>query len=434
MANAATHAFDKRSNPISGLEERIHDTSSVLTGDVPEFDDEVVFSWDDYLDTNQAGNDLDVTAMPSTVEAHTYRVQISTSDSFPSTSATTTSPVLDQTSYTVSSKTLPEGPLFWRVQAIDGDGNALAWSLNKNLTGNARAIKKVSPAPSLVSPANNGTSSGNPTFKWGPLNYAAKYNLEVYRNNDTTLSSANRVVSVTVNQASYAVYDKVLPQSSSPYLWRVRRVDGSNLYGGWSPLRSFRIVGDPPTQTGPNAGVYVTSNDAFFTWLPVDGAASYRFELRRKGDTSGSATLTQGLAWAPTSSISNGNWEWRVSGLDAGNQSLGFSPWRAFTVDTVAPTVVSKTPSGRVARTTNFVAKFSEPVKHLDTTSMQIFVKGGQHNLSATVTMSNGNKTATLNPTANLQSGKVYTIKLTSQITDRGDNALAPTGWKATAK
>jgi hypothetical protein len=432
--NAATNAFDKRSNPISGLEERIHDTSAVLTGDVPEFDDEVVFSWDDYLDTNQAGNDLDVTAMPSTVEAQTYKVQVSTSDTFPNTSATFTSPVIDQTSYTVSSKTLPEGPLFWRVQALDGDGNSLAWSLNKNLTGNARAIKKVSPAPSLVSPANNGTSSGNPTFKWSPLNYAAKYNLEVYKNNDTTLSSANRVVNVTVNQASYAVFDKVLPQSTSPYLWRVRRVDGSNLFGAWSPLRSFRIVGDPPTQTDPNAGDYVTSNDAFFTWLPVDGAASYRFELRRKGDTSGSATLTQGLAWAPTSSIANGSWEWRVAGLDAGNQSLGFSPWRAFKVDTVAPTVISKTPSGKVARTTNFVAKFSEPMKHVDTTSFLIFVKGQQHNLSATVTMSNGNKTATLNPTANLQSGKVYTIKLTGQITDRGGNALTPTSWKATAK
>ena len=48
--------------------------------------------------------------------------------------------------------------------------------------------------------------------------------------------------------------------------------------------------------------------------------------------------------------------------------------------------------------------------------------------------MSNGNKTATLNPTANLQSGKVYTIKLTGQITDRGGNALTPTSWKATAK
>ena len=131
---------------------------------------------------------------------------------------------------------------------------------------------------------------------------------------------------------------------------------------------------------------------------------------------------TQGLAWAPTSSIANGSWEWRVSAMDAGNQSLGFSAWRAFKVDTVAPTVVSKTPTGKVARTTNFVAKFSEPMKHVDTTSFQIFVKGQQHNLSATVTMSNGNKTATLNPTANLQSGKVYTIKLTGQITDRGGN------------
>ena len=171
------------------------------------------------------------------------------------------------------------------MQAIDADGNALAWSLNKNLTGNARAIKKVSPAPTLSSPANNGTSSGNPTFRWDPLNYAAKYNLEVYKNNDTTLSSANRVVNVpTVNRASYAVYDKVLPQSTSPYLWRVRRVDGSTCSApgvrcgrsGSSVTRRRR-----PTRT---PGCYVTSNDAFFTWLPVDGAANYRFELRRKGD------------------------------------------------------------------------------------------------------------------------------------------------------
>ena len=169
-ANAATHAFDKRSNPISGLEERIHDTSSrSCTGDVPEFDDEVVFSWDDYLDTNQAGNDLDVTAMPSTVEAHNlpgpgeHERHASRAPRRPPPRRWS-----DQTSYTVSSKTLPEGPLFWRVQAIDGDGNALAWSLNKNLTGNARAIKKVSPAPSLVSPANNGTSSGEPDLQVEP--------------------------------------------------------------------------------------------------------------------------------------------------------------------------------------------------------------------------------------------------------------------------
>ena len=135
------------------------------------------------------------------------------------------------------------------------------------------------------------------------------------------------------------------------------------------------------------------------------------------------ATLTQGLAWAPTSSIATEAGNGGSPGW-TGNQSLGFSAWRAFKVDTVAPTVVSKTPTGKVARTTNFVAKFSEPMKHVDTTSFEIFVKGQQHNLSATVTMSNGNKTATLNPTANLQSGKVYTIKLTGQITDRGGNAL----------
>jgi hypothetical protein len=433
-ADVATNAFDKRSNPISGLQVRLHDNDAVLTDDVPQFADEVVFSWDDYLDTNQDGNALDVTGLPSTVEAKSYRVQVSTSPTFPTGSATFTSPNIDQTSYSVSSKTLPEGSLYWRVQAIDADDNTLAWSLNKDLTGNAREIKKVSPAPTLLGPDVNEKTSGNPTFSWEPLNYAKSYTVEVYKNNDVTLSSANRVVNASTTLPSYAVFDKVLPQSSSPYLWRVRRVDASGLAGAWSELRSFRVAGDPPTQTAPSADSYVAGNDLFFTWLPVDGAASYKLEIRRKGETSVASATTVGLAYAPISTYSNGNWEWRVSGLDASSQSLGASPWRGFKVDSIAPTVVKMTPKGKVARTTNFIATFSEPVKHVDTTTMQIFVKGQQHNLSAAVTMSNGNKTATLNPAANLQSGKVYTIKLTGQITDRGGNALAPTSWKATAK
>lgn len=434
-ANAATNAFDKRSNPIAGLAERQHESTDVLTGAVPSFADEVDFSWDDYLTTNQTGNALDVTGLPSTVEASSYRVQISSSSSFPATSVTTTSPLLDQTSYSVYSKTLPEGPLFWRVQAVDGNGNSLAWSLNEDLTGNARAINKVSPAPRLTSPANGGTSSGNPTFAWRPQNYAARYALEVYKDNDTTLSSANRVVNApSVAQASYAVFDRVLPQSSSPYLWRVRRIDASGLFGAWSPLRSFTITGNPPTQTGRKTGVYVGSKDAYFTWLPVDGAATYRLEARSKGATSGSTVTTVGLGHAWPTLFADGSYEWRVSGYDSGNQSLGASPWRTFKVDSLAPTVVRKSPTGKVSRTSNFVAKFSEPVKHLDTTTMKIFVKGQQHNLSARVTMSNGKKTATLNPVRNLRPGKVYTIKLSSKITDRAGLALEATKWNVTAR
>ena len=59
----ATNAFDKRSNPITGLEEQQHESTETLPGhgaagsnDAPEFEDEVVLSWDDYLETNQAGN------------------------------------------------------------------------------------------------------------------------------------------------------------------------------------------------------------------------------------------------------------------------------------------------------------------------------------------------------------------------------------------
>ena len=109
------------------------------------------FSLDDYLQTSQAGNDKDVTGMPSQVEAETYKVQISSDPNFAS-GFVHTSPVIDQTTYTPYTTTLPEGPLYWRVQAIDGTGNALAWSLSRAIGGATQSIEKVSPTPHLVSP------------------------------------------------------------------------------------------------------------------------------------------------------------------------------------------------------------------------------------------------------------------------------------------
>ncbi len=431
---AATHSFDKRSNPISGLEERQHESDTVLGGIVPKFRDEVVLSWDDYLDTNQAGNDVDVTGLPSTVEAKTYKVQISTDKNFPATSATITSPEIDQTSYTVSSRTLPEGTLYWRVQALDGSGNGLAWSLNKDLTGNAREIEKHSPAPALTLPTDDGRVSGNPTFSWQPQAYAAKYTIEVYKNNDSTFSAANRVVSTTVTQPSYAVFDKVLPPSTVPYLWRVRRIDGYNLPGRWSDVHSFTIRGNPPTQVAPGADKYVVNRDGYFTWLPVDGATSYRFEARAKGSTSASGVTTVGLSWAPTTTFADGGYEWRVSAYDAGNNLLGGSAWRGFTVDSSAPRVVKKTPTKTATRSASFVARFSEPVKGVGTTTMALSVEGQQHRLSAAVKTSDGAKTATLDPARNLRSGKSYTVTLFSSITDRAGNPLRKTGWTVTAR
>jgi hypothetical protein len=229
----ASNAFDKRSNPVSGLIEAEHDTSGSLpahgpggVSDPPDFADEVVLSWDDYLQTSQAGNDKDVTGLPAQVEAQGYKVEISSDPNFAS-GFVHKSALIDQTTYTPYTVTLPEGPLYWRVQAVDGSGNSLAWSLSRAIGGATQSIEKMSPTPTLVGPADE-TVTGTPAFAWNPLNYAAKYEIQIARHNDTTFSTGNRAVADTTTQTTY-VPNVTLPTSGNPYVWRGRLVDSRDV-------------------------------------------------------------------------------------------------------------------------------------------------------------------------------------------------------------
>jgi hypothetical protein len=266
-------------------------------------------------------------------------------------------------------------------------------------------------------------------FRWEPLAYAAKYQVEVYKNGDTTFSSANRVLSGTVEQAAYAPSD-VLAASGSPYVWRVRRIDASNRAGGWSSTGSFGVKGTPPPLISPAKGVYVSGRDAYFTWQAVDAAATYRFERRSAGDNDiTEAVTTPGLSWAPTKILGDGAYEWRALAYDTKGSLLGSSAWRQFRVDGTVPTVVRKIPVTTASRTANFVATFSEPVKNFNGTSMALFLKGSQHRLAAKVTLLNGGRTATLNPALNLQVGKTYIVKFLKGVTDNAGNPLRLVSW-----
>jgi hypothetical protein len=434
--NIAENAFDKRSNPVSGLEVAEHDGGSLGgTAEVPAFEDEIVLSWDPYVQTSLAGNGADSTHMPATVEAKTYKVELSSDPNFAQNAIYRyTSPLLDQTSFSIFNQTLPEGTIYWRVQAIDDYNNSLAWSLTRDLTSETVEIKKVSPKAQLTSPINSTTTNGTPIFRWDPLAYAARYQIEVYKNADTTFSGANRVLSGTTEQAAFAPNDVLAPQGS-PYIWRVRRVDASGRFGAWSAVGKFVVKGNAPGLVSPAAGSYVSGRDAYFTWRAVPSAASYSFERRIPGDDRLLEVMrTVGLSWAPTRVIENGRYEWRVTAYDLKGAVLGRSPWRGFSVDGTAPRVVKKTPTRTATRTANFVATFSEPVKNVNTTTMALFVKGQQHRLSATVKMSNKGKTATLNPAVNMRVGKFYTLKLLKGIRDRAGNPLKPLSWSVTVK
>lgn len=418
----AGHAFNKISNPV--------ELDSPANG--AQLPNDVTFSWHDYLSTNldPAPGHVDDTGVGPRIEAKQYRIQVATAPNFQATSIIETL-VVDQTMFTSYSNTYPEGNIYWRVQAIDGSGRDLAWS-------QSRTFLKKSPKPSLRTPLQGSAGLGGRTFRWDPLPFAGSYDIEVYKDGDTTGSTTKRVLSGASKQVAFSPTTP-LPASSALYTWRVRRVDAKGRKGAWSdlavPAASFRVSGTPPTASNPVAGALVGSRDSLFTWQATQGATSYRFERRLAASSSVVETAnTVSLAWASPKVIADGSWQWRITALDAAGKATASSGWRGFVVDATAPRVARKSPLTTARRTANFTVTFSEPVTGVTGTTMRLYPSNQSSALLAKVTWSSTRRTATLNPTKNLKKGKSYTVKLLKGIKDLVGNTLAPTSWKVKAK
>jgi hypothetical protein len=417
----AQHAFNKLSKPV--------ETLSPGLGDVQAND--ITFTWRDYLATNQ---DPSVPSSPAHtgvysiepgVEARQYRIQVDSEPNFQE--PLLESAVVDQTTYTSVNNTYPEGPLYWRVQAIDGSVNSLTWSAPVPFT-------KASPTVDLLAPVSNETVSGAAPLRWTPLAYAASYDVEVYKNGDVIGMPDNRVVAGTSKQVAYSLASPLAVADSS-YTWRVRPVDAKGRKGPWTSLEDlaarFRVVGQTPTPVLPEAGTYVDEDDALFTWDPVDRAATYRFERRFEGVTSSAEIkVTAATAWAPTSPIADGSWEWRVSAQDATGAVIKSSAWTDFEVDSTRPTVASVSPRTSATRTANFGVRFSEAVEGVSPGTYRIYKSGSTSPLTATVTPNSTGTKATLNPASNLKVGSTYILKLTSKIRDEAGNKLTAYSWR----
>lgn len=332
---SADHSFNKLSRPASPISPAGGATVA----------NDVTFTWDDYLDSldvvdgpgdPDTGTPLDT---PARTEARHYRIQTSTD---PNMVAGVTTTTIDQRTFTSLADTYPEGTNYWRVQAVDGSNNQLAWSP-------IRSFVKQSPVPTLATPAAGVEVPGDSTVSWQPLAFASSYFLEVYKNNDMVPSTANRVVNVETNRIS-AVLPSLDP-ATGPYTWRVRREDADNRDGAWSPLRQFTVSSPAPTLEAPAPGAEVPPSDGLFSWSALDRATKYRFERRPAGTTTlTESVVTPALAYAPVVAIVGGDHEWRVVALDTAGHSLGATAWQGFAVhDTpAASTVVAISGSGAV--------------------------------------------------------------------------------------
>ena len=384
--------------------------------------DDVRFDWTDYYDTNQAafydgGNGSG--DEPSYQTAMRYRIQISQSPVFANTVIDIS---VDQTTFTSFASTLPEGTLYWRVQAVDANGNQLQWSATNSFT-------KVSGKTTLTSPVGSQVVTGDTPFRWQPKNFAGSYRIEIYANDDANFSPINRVLSKVTKQPSFAPVEFLAP-SSTAYRWRVQAIDASNRDTAWSDGGRFfvstgNLITITPTTTG-----YIRPRTLYFAWNPVQLAATYRLEVRNTSTNKNHIDVTTvAQAYAPPKALGDGSYEWRVTARDPSGGSLGQSAWKPFKVDATAPIIDNLKPKAFDRGTKlSLAGTFSEKVSGVSTKTVKMYKKGKKTAIRASVTLTKGRKLLIVNKgQLFLRIGQVYVVKMTSGIRDMAGNQLTKT-------
>lgn len=169
---------------------------------------------------------------------------------------------------------LAQGDYYWRVRVKRHAGIDNGWSdvMHFNLT---------LPSPTGLTP-NEAVVDRSPTFCWDPI---IKYNQEFPF--EPLLTAWKYRVQVSHDESFSASYDTVethnncwTPQEAygdGEYYWRVAMLVDNERIGPYSATATFTKQYPLTTLTSPvNISTPATPT---FIWTPVDGAATYHFEV-----------------------------------------------------------------------------------------------------------------------------------------------------------
>jgi hypothetical protein len=102
------------------------------------------------------------------------------------------------------------------------------------------------------------------------------------------------------------------------------------------------------------------------------------------------------------------------------------------TKDTARPTIASRSPGPNAAGVsggTTIRIRFSEAVKGVSGSSIQLVNVAGGWVVRATVRYNASTRTATLDPALNMYPSTQYRVSILAGITDASGNRLSPTTW-----
>jgi hypothetical protein len=224
-----------------------------------------------------------------------------------------------------------------------------------------------------------------------------------------------------------------LPPSSSAYRWRVRwfDADGQGQPRPWSSDGRFFVTSSTVTLHAPAANTYQPNNGLYFSWNAVSLAAAYRLDVRNPQGAVVYSITTPATAFAP-STFGDGSFQWRVTALDASNGAIAASAWRAFQVDSSAPSVTNYSPNPSGTPKSKVQVTFSERVLGVTTTSLTLHQVGRSKKLSVNLKLTHQQQVATLTPKTHLRKGKTYTVKVSKAIHDAAGNHMVAFTWSFT--
>ncbi|HEY3437972.1 MAG TPA: Ig-like domain repeat protein, partial [Actinotalea sp.] len=291
---------------------------------------QVAFAWQDYFLTDSGA--------PG---AKSYKIEVATDPTFTTIIDTAT---VDQPYYAPWSKAYADTVYYWRVQAIDGSGQALTRSDNGQ---GALSFQKVSGQPASLTST---VASGLPTLSWAPLTQAGSYTVDLYRGTDGTYPLANRVQ--TASTTYYAAYTPDKALAPGTYSWRVAKNDVDGNPGSWAgdgggsafSGDTFTIGSPALNLVAPADAATLTSSDTLFTWDGLVGAASYRFQTSTTDAFTSTfeSQKTVGTTWvSPKYYVDGTTYRWRVQALDSSDNVISTSAFRTFTKNEVTVALTS---------------------------------------------------------------------------------------------
>jgi hypothetical protein len=235
--------------------------------------------------------------------------------------------------------TKKDSPYYWRVQAVDGAGNASSWAS----AGSFYTQDSTPPdVPVIISPASDSKAGLQPDFTWSAVSdpSGVTYSLQVAL--DTAFS---RLVLFKqgLTQPGYQVTQAEglqLTKRSAPYYWRVQAVDGTNNASDWTVVASFYTQDStPPPAPAPlsPADGSRTGATVSFDWTDVSDPSGVTYTLEAAQDSGFTHLVVykQGLAasayklnsleqLAASTGKPPAPYYWRVSAMD-GAQNM--SDW-----------------------------------------------------------------------------------------------------------